>query len=256
MDKINRQKAHFDSIADEYTLKRRGSKQRMLHRLIYADLLSNMGNKSNDCLYVLEPMCGFGEGQEIIKNHISDNIVYEGFDLSEKVVENAKRIYKGINVYVQDVTKFTPERRYDIVVLIGGLHHVPDYAALVLEKIYGALKPGGQFINVEPTYNNWLTRIVCEYIYKKNSVFDEKTERRFSLSSINELYKKNGFSITKQLNAGLLAYLLWYNPDAFPLFNFGNCSLVKVVYAIDRKFMNTWIGRKLSVATFSVLKKI
>ena len=87
-------------------------------------------------------------------------------------------------------------------------------------------------------------------------MFDEVTERRFSLKELNELYYNGGVKVVKQLHAGLLGYILWYNPDAFPLLDFGNSGIVKAVYGLDRLFMTKGIGRKLSIATFSVLQKM
>ena len=76
----------------------------------------------------------------------------------------------------------------------------------------GLLNKDGIFINVEPTYNNKIFKYLLAYIYKKNKNFDEKTERRFSLNELNDIYLSNGLKIKRQMYPGLLAYLLWNNP--------------------------------------------
>lgn len=255
-DKIEQQKLHFNSIAEEYFYARNGRKQEVLDDLIYAELFKGVDYAGTD-ICVLEPMCGYGVGQTIIKKFFKEkNIEYVGFDYSEVIVEMAKKYNPDVNIYVQDVTTFTTDRLYDIVIIIGGLHHVPSACDEVVKRINNSLKQGGFFINVEPTYNNWLFKKVCEWIYKKNPIFDEETEKRFSLKALNELYTKSGFKILKQIYPGLLAYLLWFNPDVFPFLNKGSEKLVKRVFSFDRLWMYTIVGKKLSVATFSVLEKV
>lgn len=161
----------------------------------------------------------------------------------------------GVNIYVQDVTTFSTDKKYDIIIILGGLHHVPAYSAEVVRNMSGLLNKDGIFINVEPTYNNKIFKYLLAYIYKKNKNFDEKTERRFSLNELNDIYLSNGLKIKRQMYPGLLAYLLWNNPNAFPLLNKGSTRLVKIVFHLDKLFMHNRIGKWLSVATFSVLKK-
>lgn len=252
-DDLLRQREHFNSIAQEYFESRRGGKQVVLHDLLYRALFKNI-KIEKEKLLVLEPMCGFGEGKSIIENFFENEIIYEGFDYSEEIVKCAKQLDNEMNVYVQDVTTFHSDKRYDIIVLIGGLHHVPDYAQEVLKNMAPLLCEGGLFINVEPTYNNFIVGRVCKSIYKKNSLFDEKTERRFSLKELNGMYQKAGLNIKRQIYPGLLAYLLWYNPDAFPKLNKGSIAWVRRIFKLDSMFMNNFIGKFLSVATFSVLQ--
>ena len=54
---------------------------------------------------------------------------------------------------------------------------------------------------------------------------------------------------------GLLAYILYYNPDAFPALNIGGKFLVKGLFALDRLFWSGWIGRKLTFATMTIWKR-
>lgn len=254
-NKIEQQKEHFNSIAEEYFNTRTGKNQEILDDLIYAELFKGVNYSKSD-ICVLEPMCGYGVGETIIRKFWDEkNIDYEGFDYSEEIVKLAKKYNPKSNIYVQDVTTFTSSKNYDMVIIIGGLHHVPSACDEVVKRIRNVLKPGGFFINVEPTYNNWLLKHICELIYKYSPVFDEETEKRFSLKNLNDLYMRNGFVIRKQIYPGLLAYLLWFNPDVFPFLNRGGGNLVKNVFSFDKIFMYRSIGKRLSVATFSILEK-
>lgn len=254
MKKLDKQREHFNKIAEEYFLTRRGKKQKFLRYLIckelFRDIYINEGK-----IKVLEPMCGFGAGKEILQWFFKNEMDYEGFDYSEEMVKYAKALDPEINIYVQDVTTFKSDNKYDVIILTGGLHHVPDYAGEVLDNCCSLLAENGILINVEPTYNNFIFERMCKFTYKHNPVFDEKTERRFSLNELNKLYRRSKLEIVRQIYPGLLAYLIWGNPDAFPILNRGNLSTVKKIFNIDRHLMYTKLGKKCSVATFTVLKK-
>lgn len=255
MDNLTRQKEHFNSIAKNYFEQRRGEKQVLLHDLIYNELFRHIKIREGK-IVVLEPMCGFGEGKRIVQQFFPNEIDYSGFDFSEEIVKCAKEIDKNVNIWVQDVTTFTSQDKYDIIIIVGGLHHVPDYAYKVINNMSMLLNENGLFINVEPTYNNAIYKKICEFVYKRNKLFDNQTERRFSLRELNGMYKACGFKIEKQISAGLLAYILWYNPDAFPLLNRGGTKMVRRVFNFDKLFMHNKIGEKVSVATFTVLKNV
>ncbi|NBI57905.1 methyltransferase domain-containing protein [Lachnospiraceae bacterium] len=251
-DDLINQKESFNKRAEKYYKLRNGKRQILLRNLLFQDLFREIKIKKKKIM-VLEPMCGYGEGKRIIEKYFDNEICYEGFDYSDEIVKFAINYTEGGQIYIQDVTSFTSSKKYDIIMIIGGLHHVPDYSMKVMSNLSGLLNQDGIFINVEPTYNNVLYKYLFSYI--KNINFDEKTERRFSLKELNHIYSSCGLRIKTQMNAGLLAYLLWYNPNAFPFLNKGNSTLIKKVYRFDRLFMYNCIGRLLSMATFSVLEK-
>ncbi len=254
-DDLTQQKESFNDRAENYYMSRNGDKQLLLRNLLYKELLKDI-NICKKKIMVLEPMCGYGEGKRILENLFGSAISYEGFDYSDEIVKYAAKYHRGgVNIYVQDVTTFSTDKKYDIIIILGGLHHVPAYSAEVVRNMSGLLNKDGIFINVEPTYNNKIFKYLLAYIYKKNKNFDEKTERRFSLNELNDIYLSNGLKIKRQMYPGLLAYLLWNNPNAFPLLNKGSTRLVKIVFHLDKLFMHNRIGKWLSVATFSVLKK-
>ena len=200
-------------------------------------------------------MCGYGEGKKIIQKFVSKNIIYEGFDYCNALIDKIRKKNPHINIYKQDVTSFIPDKTYDVIILIGGLHHVPDYAEAVCKNLSKGLKKGGLFINFEPTNNNFAIKIIRDLIYKKNQLFDDKTERAFSLNELNGFYAAAGLHIEKQYYPGLIAYVLWYNPDAFPALNIGNEEIVNRIFNIEKKAYSNKIGRILSFCTFTILRK-
>lgn len=253
---VEQQRAHFDRISDRYEQGRRESNHILLKTLIWRDALKSVTHLFESGVSVLEPMCGAGEGVDILRDHLNNNFSYEGFDYSEKMVAHASRMHPGANIWHADATTFAPrESAYDIIILIGGLHHIPDSASECVRRLANGLRSGGVMINFEPTSGNPLFSALRDYIYRKNDIFDEETERAFSVRELLSMFENAGLKRWNILYPGLAAYTLYYNPYAFPLLNIGGDKCVKAVYGADRLFMRSFLGRLFSFATLSVWRK-
>jgi len=257
MNDINQQKEHFTSVAHRYIESRRHRNHLTLKAAIWRYFLSRnpFPTEQAESLSVIEPMCGYGEGYEILKNYGHCRFVYRGSDISAPMVAEAMRRYPGVEFAIGDVTKPFGADEYDIVLILGGLHHVFRHITTVLSNVRAALKPGGYFINLEPTENNMVFTAIRNHIYRTNDLFDAETERGFALEELNRLYEDAGLLLKDQIYPGLLAYVLYYNPDAFPSLNIGNPWLVSKLFALERVFYSWFIGRKLSFATLSLLQR-
>ena len=255
MNSVDQQRKHFESISEKYFDARQNP-----NHLLYKQLICEQFFKRNSFVLqhgakVIEPMCGYSEGKAILEDHCRSDFEYTGFDFSRPLVERAKEKFPSANIYVQDVTKFEGQEQFDLMILIGGLHHVYAHVSLVLKRLSSALKPGGYLINLEPTQNNPVYRWVRQRIYKKNDLFDDETEQAFDLSELNDLYCDAGLVIRDQMYPGLLAYIMYYNPDAFPALNIGSAKAVRSLFALERAFYRSWLARKMSFATLSLLQK-
>ena len=254
MNDIEQQRVHFESVANRYMESRQNANHLLLKNLIWSHFLRD--KQWRRPLRVLEPMCGYAEGLKILEFHVGGLINYTGFDISQTLVEHVRRSRPDVNVRVQDVTSFEiGDDSYDLIILIGGLHHVYRHLDSVLDRLSMALAPGGYFINFEPTHNNVVFRYVRGRIYKKNSLFDSDTERGFDLRDYNHAFTSRSFEQVDQIYPGLLSYVLYYNPDAFPMLNIGGERLVRALFAVDQLFFRNWIGRSLSFATLSLWRK-
>jgi SAM-dependent methyltransferase len=255
ISKIEQQREHFNSISEKYFRERQTKNHLFYKNLMWNMVFTPLEISNKNVLKVLEPMCGYSEGLKIIKQHIGTNIDYQGFDYSEEILKKANDLNPGINIFKQDITTFESNTEFDLIILIGGLHHVPQYLDTSLVKLHQSLTPTGIFINFEPTHNSWINQKIREKIYKKNEIFDEATEEGFVFTALNSSYQNAGFKIKKQYYCGLLAYIFYYNPDAFPFFNKGNTTLVKLFFTIDKLLMETPLAKYFSFATISVLEK-
>ena len=255
-----RQRKHFNSIETSYEKAVNDPKARYYRKLVYklffhGTSLEKLMHGGKDFL-VLEAMCGDGMGKRVIKEiYANAEFEYEGFDYSEEMVKEAKRKYPDSTFYQQDVKAFDPDKKYDVVMLLSGLHHVPDSAVDVMKKMHLALKDGGVFVSVEPTYNLSFFGWFGDRVYKHSKFYDYDSERRFSFKELNGIFNKSGFEIEKQIYPGLLGYLLWWFNPYPKLLKIGDLKTVRRLYRIEEKlYCNTW-GRRFSLATFTILKK-
>ncbi len=255
MNSVERQKEHFESISEKYFHARQSPTHLHFKNLMWTFFFKDKHDLRSKKLLMLEPMCGYSEGKSIVENYLGVEVDYEGFDYSDNLVAKAKEREPSLNISVQDVTKFQTDKKYDLIVIIGGLHHVPDFSSTVVNRIALALKPDGYFLNFEPTFNNLLMEKIRTTVYKENDLFDHETERCFSLKELNGFYSSANLKIADQVHTGLLSYCLYYNPDALPLLNIGGKWLVNILFFIDKLFFRSWIGSKLSFATLTLLKK-
>lgn len=257
MSKVEQQREHFEKISEQYFSARKAPNHLRIKRYIWEYFFSRI-NLNAETYSVLEPMCGYAEGKYILEQYGHLNIQYTGFDYSRTLIDLVRKEQPELSISWQDVTALDESEfreRFDLIILIGGLHHVYEKVNLVMEKLVGTLKPGGYFINFEPTQNFFLFKLVRDRIYNKNQLFDEETEQAFNLDELNEIYTRNHLEIVEQIYPGLLSYILYYNPDAFPWLNRGGEPAVKAAFSIDKLFMKNWIGKKFSFATLTLLRK-
>lgn len=257
MDKfVEQQREHFNAISEKYFQARRNPNHLLLKDLIWKVFLKRNASIAAEVGRVLEPMCGMAEGHEILSKNLVPSFDYYGFDYSENMVEIAKGLKPGLKIEWNDVTSYqATDDLFDLIILIGGLHHVYSRTEDVLNKLGKSIRPGGYFLSFEPTHNNWLTRRVRQRIYKSNELFDDDTEQGFEYRDLESHFKSAGYEKIDEVYPGLLAYVLYYNPDAFPSLNVGGKFLVKSLFAIDRLIWANWIGRKLSFATMGLWKR-
>lgn len=255
MDTVEKQREHFESISIKYYQSRQEKNHLLLKDLMWAFFFKDKQYLKKNALSVLEPMCGYAQGKELLGKYLQSDFEYEGFDYSSTLVDIVRQRDPAINIYSGDVTNFRPSRTFDLIILLGGLHHVYAHAESVVGNLGQALNDGGYFINLEPTHNNIVFLKIRERIYRKNSLFDADTERAFELDELNSVFRAKGFSLVDQIYPGLLSYVLYYNPDAFPKLNFGGVKMVKALFRLDSIFFRSYIGKKLSFATLSLWRK-
>jgi len=107
---------------------------------------------------------------------------YEGFDLSEAYIDQARRRWKNRGTFhcarVDDAAVAEPGA-YDLVLSYGVLHHLDDDEAVALFKVARrALKPGGRLVTTDPCYVPGQSRL-ARYMVSKDRGRNVRDERGY-----------------------------------------------------------------------------
>lgn len=255
MNSIEKQRKHFNSVAKKYLEGKKNKNFLTLQSLIWKEVYPLLPKEIKEKeINVLEPMCGYTEGLNIL-NSFNLDIKYSGFDYSEEIVDFLNKTSPKLKVFHGDVTQIDINEKYDLIILIGGLHHVPNFASDVVKNLAQRLNPAGVFINLEPTHGNKLSKYIRNYVYRNNEIFDYDTERDFSVEEVSSFFESAGLANIATIYPGLLAYVLYYNPYAFPKLNLGTEKTVESVFNLERSFYKGWIGKTFSFCTLSIWRK-
>ena len=132
-----------------------------------------------------------------------------GFDISDEACR-AYAAATGCPAHRLDLTRDVRlDRRFDVAIVVGGLHHCISELDTVLENVAGLLRPGGLFLMVEPNRECWLEPLRRAW-YRRDRYFEASTEAALShdamLRSAGRLFE--GMSVEY---AGGPAYFLICN---------------------------------------------
>ncbi|MCK5221424.1 MAG: class I SAM-dependent methyltransferase [Candidatus Aminicenantes bacterium] len=183
------EKAHFDSIASKYVKKDISPPSRAARKLRVRQTVSGI-----DCSGlpdILEVGSGAGYASEYLNGMYKS---YTGIDFSKALVDLARSIHKGPDVEFleADLYKFDPGRKFDLIIIIGVLHHMVDIplSLLVCKEL---LKPGGVIVVNEPHDANILVRFVRMFRSKFDRSYSSDQEE-LNRKELKELFGKTGFS--------------------------------------------------------------
>ena len=146
---IDQVKDHFEQEAAEF--------DEIIRKLIpYYDrmidaLVSIIPFTKDACFTVIDLGCGTGAVSKAIAGRFP-NAVFTCVDLSNNMLQMAKaKLGDQIDCIEADFNTFEFPQRYDLIVSSLALHHlVTDKDKLTFyKKIRAALKPGGQFTNID-----------------------------------------------------------------------------------------------------------
>ena len=99
-----------------------------------------------DGLTILDLGCGFGDFARFARSHGAASVT--GFDISEKMLAQARAATQDehISYHNLPIEQFPAQSGpWDLAISSLALHYIEDFAALS-NRVFAALKPGGQFI--------------------------------------------------------------------------------------------------------------
>src|SRR5262249_51338102 len=100
----------------------------------------------------------------------------------------------------------------DNVVMLGGIHHVPDRAKLFAE-VRRIMKPGGRFYFREPVDDFLLWRGIRKVIYRVSSALDHMSERPLQRAETESALNGAGLELAAWKTYGFLGFCFLMNSD-------------------------------------------
>ena len=145
---------HFDVIAERYAAKDRSPSARVARRWRLERTLATVPRERFD--HVLEVGCGAGFGARYLRGCYGR---YVGIDHSRRLVEVAveENSSSSAQFVASSIEDFDPPWHFDLIFMIGVLHHLED-AAASLETMARWLRPGGYLVANEPQPANAIVR--------------------------------------------------------------------------------------------------
>ena len=151
---------------------------------------------------ILDLGCGTGL---LLKYLSKENSTYNltGVDIMAK---NSKKNSK-ITFIKKEIFKFTPKKKFSFVVSIAVIEHVPKLKLFInhLKKISNT---GSSFIILTVNTNSFLYKI-ANYLFYFNiktpflRLYDPHHLNHFSNKSLEKLFIRNGFEITKKIKSNV-----------------------------------------------------
>ena len=234
-DYTNPQKVHYERIHtayedhyyDRYSMQYRDE-------IIFKELFDGINFNGKK---VAELACGSGYNSQYLINIFSD-IIITGFDISKKAVESYKKLTNR-HCEETDLTKIgelneSYKAYFDVVFIVGGVHHCVNNLSNTMHNVEAILKPGGLFLMFEPN-KEFLMESLRKVWYKVDHYFEESSERALSHYELINLVEDK-FTIKKIIYSGWLGYFLIYNSLLFRLNKRIKGLICKPLIIIDKIF--------------------
>lgn len=204
------QQKHYDNIADAYAtnLQYPHTSEYMSYlddALRDVDVTASLGKCAEVC-------CGTGEAFALFEDSISTGI---GVDVSQSMLSKGKASFDNPRLhFIQGDATLLPlaDDSFDSVVMLGGIHHVPDREAL-FQQVFRVLVPGGSFVWREPVNDFWLWKLLRGIVYRLSPILDHETERPLTYDETVPVLEEAGFTVDHWRTYGFLGFCLFMNSD-------------------------------------------
>ncbi len=156
----------------------------------FVDILEKQLKTRNQTLIhkkVLDVGCFTGDFLKLIAQKKAE--VY-GVELQKQAVEIASKKFPG-RIYQADVTTFKfPQKKYDIITLLGLIEHVPNPLSLI-KRSHQLLNKNGILMIQTPNSSSFLAKIMKKYWPPYTPI---EHIHLFSREGLEKALKKEGFS--------------------------------------------------------------
>ena len=183
----NHQKVHYENIIDTYD-EHYYDQTSMLYRqkYIYKYMWENLDKTV--IKDVAEVACGSGANSLSLREHIP-NANYTGFDISPTACRNYKNTTGGDAIELDITIPHNFTKKYDLIFVVGGIHHCVADLQQTLNNIAMMLKANGKFIMMEPSSLYFLETVRKKW-YKLDKYFDDENEHALNHDELFEMVKE------------------------------------------------------------------
>jgi 2-polyprenyl-3-methyl-5-hydroxy-6-metoxy-1,4-benzoquinol methylase len=186
--KVERVPGLSGTMALKYAAKDIYGPSRVARALRAMQTLSKVNVDNN--AHVLEVGCGAGFAAEYLCGHYAK---YTGLDYSKELIKGAQQRNRRPNVsfHAIDFFDFKSESLYDVVLMIGVLHHMSDLLA-ALRRSFALLKPGGFLVVNEPQSANLIFRYL-RHVRAKMDISYLAEQKQLDTAELMHLFSESGF---------------------------------------------------------------
>lgn len=177
--------SYFDSTAADYDNSHDGK----FVRCMYQEILSRVKNIPNS--RILDLGCGNGNVIALLKGSISAK--YDGLDISEKMIGEAKkRLGNDVTLQVGNA-EYLPYRdeEFEVIICNASFHHYKEPQKAV-DEMKRVLKKGGMIILGDPTLRGKLPVRILNWFMKYSKSGDAKIWHK---QEIIGFFEANGFQV-------------------------------------------------------------
>jgi SAM-dependent methyltransferase len=207
------QQAHYERIARDYDAHYNDTySQRYMNKFVFDFMFKDIDVADFE---VLEAMCGGGQTTEYL---LDRRATVTGLDISPQQTDHfEKRHPRARAITASMLNSGFQDRTFDLVSIVGGIHHMPPYVDEAIEEVHRILKPGGYFCFMEPHSEAAMDR-VRRFWYKRDPLFAEN-EEAINMTELHDKFSDR-FEFKNEYYGGNFGYLFVLNSMVFrvPLF--------------------------------------
>ena len=242
------QREHYARIHREYLGARTAALCHRLYNLRWEERLFGLVPPLPEGARFLDPMCGSGD---LARAGAARYRTAIGSDLSPEMLGAAPVSPSGnpARLVAADVRALPfPEKRYDVVMIRGSLHHVQRDFRRALAEVSRVLRPGGFLVLSEPVDDHPLIRAIRAVVYRASPLFGPG-ERAFRTRDLVAALDEAGFQVRQVKPFGYAAYALIGNTDVLPLLRgLRSASLIRGLIRLDEVMASIPVLRALHFA--------
>jgi len=182
-------RALFDRMAASYAQKDLHECSRVAREQRLRQTLNAAGVRPK---HLLEVGCGAG----FTARYLADSYeTYTGVDYSSELIRYAEHYNRGPqrSFVCSNINGFSASRKFDVILMIGVLHHMPDPAE-TLARLRSLLAPEGVVIANEPQRGNPVISSL-RWLRKRVDLKYSSDQVEFSEAEIEALFERSGYEV-------------------------------------------------------------